>query len=373
MNKAKQAIAYRKYKLLSGAVAAIIFLFAQPLLAGEVMASAITGVNGAELNNNLFRNVSGTVQNEAGEPLSGVSVQVSGTQRGTTTDNKGAFAIDANTGDVLIFSAIGYNELKITVGNAGPLTIVLETQSVKLEDDVVVVGYGKQKKITTTGAVSQITGDDVRRTPGASLQNMLAGKMPGYFSVQRTGQPGADAATFFIRGISTFEGNNQAPLVMVDDIEFELSQLARIDPNEVESVTILKDAGTTAIYGVKGANGVILVTTKRGKTGVPVIGFKSQFGLQKPIKPAQYLDSYNAALLRNQALVNSGSPVQFTDEDLELYRNGSDPYRHPNVDWYNTLMKNGSPMVTNNLDISGGTDRVKYFASLGYLCVRRLN
>lgn len=234
-------------------------------------------------------------------------------------------------------------------------------------DDVIVVGYGRQKKITKTAAISQIKGDEVRRVPSASLQNTLSGKVPGFFSVQRSGQPGADGADFYVRGISTFAENSQQPYILVDDVEYSYAQFSRIDPNEVESITILKDAGSTAIYGIKGANGVILVTTRRGQTGRPKINFKSQVGFQVPVKPMKFLNAYETALLRNEALANEGRALQFTREDLDHFKNGTDPYRHPDIDWYDVLIRKYSLMTTNNVDLSGGNDKVKYFVSLGHL------
>jgi TonB-linked SusC/RagA family outer membrane protein len=233
-------------------------------------------------------------------------------------------------------------------------------------EEVVVVGYGSQKKATVTGAVSTISRNDITKTPSASIQNALTGKLPGFYSQQRGGQPGRDGADFFVRGVSTFTGN-QSPLILVDDIEFTYADFATIDPNEVQSISILKDAATTAVYGIKGANGVVLVTTRRGQAGTPRMNLRTEFGLQVPTHVPKFLGAAETAMLRNEALKNEGSAPQFTDNDIELYRNGSDPYGHPNINWYNTLFKKSALMSTTNLDLSGGTENVRYFVSLGYL------
>lgn len=310
--------------------------------------------------------IKGLVNDENGNPLVGVSVTVRGTNKGTVTNNNGTFSIDAGPADILDFSIVGYKKKSITVGKAVNLVLQMEVDVV-VGEEVMVIGYGRQKKVTKTGALSDIKAEDIRRTPSSSLQNSLTGKLPGYFSVQRSGQPGADGADFFIRGISTFAENSQQPYILVDDIEYSYAQFSRIDPNEVESITILKDAATTAIYGIKGANGVILVTTRRGKSGKPVINFRSQVGAQVPVKPMKFLNAYQTAVIRNQALQNEGLAAQFTQDDLDAFKNHTDPYRHPDIDWYDLLIRKYSLTTTNNVDISGGNDRLKYFISLGQL------
>jgi len=164
---------------------------------------------------------------------------------------------------------LGYKQQEVLVANKSTLNVILETDEKSL-DEVVVVGFGQQKKLTLTGSVSSVSGREIRENPAASLQNALAGKLPGFFSQQPSGRPGADGANFYIRGVSSYNGNNR-PLIIVDDVEFSYDQFARIDPNEIESLSILKDASTTAIYGVRGANGVVVITTRRGKAGPPQI------------------------------------------------------------------------------------------------------
>jgi TonB-linked SusC/RagA family outer membrane protein len=309
----------------------------------------------------------GVVRDAAGQPVPNVNVMLKDGKSGTITDAKGAFTLkDLPTGALLVISGVGYETQEVALEGRRTLNITLQQDAASL-DDVVVVGYGRQRKVTKTGAVSEIKGDDIRRTPSASLQNTLQGRLPGFFSVQRSGRPGADGADFFIRGISTFAENSQQPYILVDDIEYSYAQFSRIDPNEVENITILKDAATTAIYGIKGANGVILVTTRRGKVGKPVITFRSQLGAQVPVKPFKFLNSYETALLRNESLVNEGLQPQFSQADLDAFRDGTDPYRHPNVNWYEELIRKYTLQAQQNVDISGGSERAKYFISMGYL------
>lgn len=320
------------------------------------------------------RQIQGTVKDQQG-PVPGMSViekEIPG--NGTVTDNEGRFRLTLKgKSAIIVVKGVGYLPREV-LASSGNLMITISADEKTLED-VVVVGYGQQKKITLTGAASTISGKEIRQNPSASLQNTLAGRVSGYTAQQRSGQPGSDGAQFFIRGQSSFTGNNQ-PLIIVDDIEFTYDQFARIDANEVESVTILKDASTTAIYGIKGANGVVVVTTRRGKIGKPTVTFRSDYSLNQPTTIPKFLDSYHTALLYNQAQINdnmySATPnpnfqPRFSATDLELFQNGTDPYGHPNVDWRKELFKKFSQQTKGNLDVSGGTEKVKYFVSVGYL------
>nr|MBA2761000.1 SusC/RagA family TonB-linked outer membrane protein [Segetibacter sp.] len=312
------------------------------------------------------RVITGVVK-DADAALPGVSViEKSVPGNGASTDVEGKFRIAlSGTGNIITISAVGYVTQDVNVSSTRNVVVTLAADSKGLEE-VVVVGYGNQKKINVTGAISTISRNDITKTPSASIQNALTGKLPGFYSQQRGGQPGRDGADFFVRGVSTFNGN-QSPLILVDDIEFSYADFATIDPNEVQSISILKDAATTAVYGIKGANGVVLVTTRRGQAGTPRINLRTEFGLQVPTHVPKFLDAANTAMLRNEALKNEGAAAQFTEKDIELYRNGTDPFGHPNNDWYNTLFKKTAPISTNNLDLSGGTENVRYFVSLGYL------
>jgi TonB-linked SusC/RagA family outer membrane protein len=284
---------------------------------------------------------------------------------GTVTDEKGAFRITLRgKKKVLVIKSIGYLQKEVTVSGPDQFNIQLTVDSKGMED-VVVVGYGTQKKITNTGAISSISGDQIRQSPSASLQNALMGRLPGFESQQRSGQPGSDGAAFKIRGLNTFS-NDGTPLVIVDDVVFNGS-ISDIDADQVASLTILKDASATAVYGIKGANGVVVITTRHGESGRPKVSFRSETGAQTPDYQPKFLNAYQTAKLYNQALSNDSLPLYWSDQDIALFKSGADPYGHPNVDWWHTLLRPFSLQNRNNLDISGGTDKVKYFVSLGYL------
>ena len=310
--------------------------------------------------------VTGKVTDENNIALPGVTVQVAGTQKGTITDEYGRFTLDVPLLDTLVFSFVGYERTRITYRGKSSMLVKLTPSAAGL-NEVVVVGYGTQRKQDVTSSVSQVTGEDIRKTPTASLQNALTGKVTGFFAQQRSGQPGgSSAASIHIRGLSSFVGN-QAPLVLVDNVEYNYEQLFLIDPNVIESVSILKDAAATAIYGIKGANGVILVTTRRGEVGKPVIRLTTQWGTQIPTYRLKTLNAYQSALLQNEALKNDGESPMFSPTDLYLFKTGKDPYGHPDVNWNDVLFKKSSLVTNNNIDISGGGKRVQYFLSLGYM------
>lgn len=320
------------------------------------------------------RQVSGVVTDDKG-PVEGVSVVEKGVPaNGTTTNERGRFALNLRgRSNVLVMSSTSYLQQEVTITGA-PLAVTM-TSDPKGLGEVIVVGYGRQKKVTVTGSVSSVSGASIRENPSASIQNGLVGKLPGFSAQQRSGRPGGDGAAFFIRGQSSFTGNNQ-PLIIVDDIEYSYDQFSVLDPNEIESLSILKDASTTAVYGIKGANGVVVVTTRRGKIGAPKISFRTEYATMEPTILPKYLDAYNTALLFNQAQINdnnfSASPnpnfqPKWTATDLQLFKDGTDPYLHPNVNWYDELFKKYSHQTRSNLDISGGTETVKYFVSLGYI------
>ena len=312
--------------------------------------------------------VTGTVTDSTG-PVIGASVIEKGlVSNGTTTDVNGKFTLELKgKSNIVIVSAVGFLTQEVSGATTTNIRVFLYSSDVKGMEDVVVVGYAKQKKVTLTGAVSVVAGAELRENPTASLQNTLSGRLPGFFSVQPSGRPGADGATFFIRGQSSYNPGSNAPLIIVDDIEYSYDQFARLDPNEIESLSILKDASTTAVYGVKGANGVVIITTRRGRLGAPKISARLETSMQQPTRMPEYLNSYETALLYNQAKINDGQPAYFTAADLEFFKNGADPYGHPTNNWKDILFKKFSKQYRANFDISGGTERVKYFISLAGL------
>lgn len=315
--------------------------------------------------------VKGIVKDDT-DVLIGVSVfEKDAPSNGTSTNVNGEYNLTLKgKSGILVFRYIGY--LTKEVKENGPqLNVILAVDAKGLEE-VVVVGYGTQKKITNTGALSSISGDDLRQTPSASLQNALIGRVPGVITQQRSGQPGADGARLLVRGLSTTNGNG-APLIIVDDLEYA-GGISDIDPDQIESFTVLKDAATTAVYGIKGANGVIVITTKRGKIGKPQITVRSENSIQKPIYLPDYLDSYESALLVN-SIVESDLGLGLTDiglkpysnEAIQAFKTGSNPYKYPNVNWEDVLLKNSTFQSRNNINVQGGLDKAKYFISAGYL------
>lgn len=309
----------------------------------------------------------GKVSSTDGELLAGVSVTVDGTTNGTMTDPDGNYILTVKSGDQVTFSFISFAKQSVKITNQKTLDIVLRPDQTAL-DEVVVVGYGKVKKITLTGAVSAMSAEEIRTVPTSSVQNALAGKLPGFFSQQRSGQPGKDASDFFIRGVSSLNNEGNQPLIIVDDVQYTYDQLQQINVNEIESISILKDASTTAIYGIKGANGVLVVKTRRGEEGRPRINVRVEGGLTMPIRTPKFLNAYEAASLTNEAFVNDGleSSKPFTNADLEHFRLGDDPYGHPDVNWYKEIFKDVASQQNANVDISGGTKRLRYFVTGGF-------
>jgi TonB-linked SusC/RagA family outer membrane protein len=302
------------------------------------------------------------------EPLPGVNVVVEGTIIGTTTDVTGKFSIDTRSPKVvLVFSFVGYTSQRIEVAGNLIIDVKLVPEVLGLEE-VVVIGYGTQKKATVTGSISAVQTTALVQSPQANISNALVGRMTGLLSVQREGQPGGDQATLRIRGAGTFTGSTD-PLVMVDGIES--LNYNNIDPNEIDNITILKDASATAVYGVRGANGVLLITTKRGSKGAPVFSASSSIAITSFTDLRQNLESYewaktfNEALRWNSYFTGSYTPM-FSDADIEHFRTGDDPIFHANTDWISLMMKPSSTQSQANLNVTGGSDEIKYFISAGY-------
>lgn len=312
------------------------------------------------------RVVKGKIVDSKKMPIPGVTIIIKGTQSGTTTDINGLFSIAIGNHSHIIASSIGYKTEEIAVGNKSHIDITLMDDS-KLVDEVVVIGYGSQTKTTITGALSTINTKELVSAPVASLSNVLAGAMPGVSTVQTSGQPGADDASIYIRGAGSFNDGSSSPLILVDGIERSFSQ---IDPNEIESLSVLKDAASTAVFGVRGANGVILITTRRGTIGEPKISISTSTGIQQPMSYVQKAGSYEFARFWNLKQQNDNvvdKKLYFTREAIENYRTGADPIMYPNVDWGKTIFNDVFLQTKNNINISGGSERARYFVSFGYL------
>ena len=305
--------------------------------------------------------VNGTVTDvTTGDPVIGASVVIEKSNVGTSTDFDGKFSIKATTGDVLVVTSLGYATKKITVGQSKELTITLQEDSSML-DEVVVVGYGAQRKASLTGSVAVVKSADIVKNSTSNISSALSGRLPGLVAVQSSGEPGRDQAYLRIRGLSTY--NNSAPLVLVDGIQRTLNS---INSNDIESITVLKDAAAGAIYGMKAANGVILVTTKRGGSKKPMMSYNSYYGVQKNTRLPKFLDSYNYGVLLNEANKNDGTPAAYTDAELQKFKDGSDPDRYPNTDWIGETLGTGT-IQSHDFSLRGGYEKVKYFTSLGYL------
>lgn len=307
--------------------------------------------------------VHGKVTDESGAPLPGSTVVVAGTTRGVATDFNGDYRITVKNGEILEYSFVGMQKETVQVTDQQEINVVLKESRVNL-DEVEVVAYGVQKKVTVTGSISSIGTEELAKLPTISVANSLAGRVTGLSTVQYSGQPGADDPMIAVRGVSTLNGTS--PLMLVDGVERSFTQL---DPNEIENITILKDASATAVYGVRGANGVIIVTTKRGTEGAPKISFSTSVGAQQPTRLLDFADSYTYALMYNEAQTNDGvtpDNLRFNPTALEAFRTNSSPILYPNTNWMDKLIKPASLQTTNNINISGGTKTVKYFISLGY-------
>jgi TonB-linked SusC/RagA family outer membrane protein len=313
------------------------------------------------------RTVTGVVKDDNG-PVTSASITEKGVAaNGVSAGPDGRFSITLRgKSNTLIISNVGYVQQEVNVRGANTVEVVLQASRNSMED-VIVVGFGKKQRITNTGSVSTIKAEEIRLVPTANVQNALSGRLPGFFSQQRSGQPGRDAADYFIRGVSSLNAEGNKPLIIVDDIEYTYVQLAQINVNEIESISILKDASTTAIYGIKGANGVLVVTTRRGQTGKPRINVRSEAGGQIPTVKPKFLGAYQTALLVNEARNNDGLQPLFTQKDMELFQNGKDPFGHPDVNWYDAIFRDFSLQANTNVDISGGSNTVKYFTSFGAL------
>ncbi len=311
--------------------------------------------------------VTGVIITGDGDPVIGATVIVKGTQIGVVADLDGQFRIEApSVGSVLVFSSVGYVTQEITVSSVTMLNVIMDEEELGLEE-VVVVAYGSQKKATLTGAIASVGTSELTNTPVSDVTNVLAGKMPGVTTVQTTGQPGADNAQIYIRGVGSLSSGSSQPLVLVDGIERSFSD---IDANEIETLTVLKDASSTAVFGVRGANGVILVTTRRGATGKAKIDVSTTFGVQQPMSFVQQTDSYDYAMFWNQKQENDGvtdESAYFSKEAIRAYKTNSDPLMYANSDWADILFNDVFFQTQSNINISGGSEDVQYFVSLGML------
>lgn len=312
------------------------------------------------------KEVSGIVK--AGDtPLADVTVTVDRTKTSTKTNAAGEFSINAPAGSILLFTHVGYAPRRMSLSSGGTMEVILELSNQNL-NEVVVVGYNTQKKATLTGSISTIKGGDLVKSPQPNLSNSLAGRFSGLISNNRSGEPGYDGSNITIRGLAT-TGSNDV-LVVVDGVPGQVGGLERLNPNDIESVSILKDA-SAAVYGSRAANGVILITTKHGKTGKPVIDYSFNQGFSSPTRLPKMADAPTYATIQNEIAYydnNAGGMNQiYAASDIQKFKDGSDPLNYPNTDWPHTILKKTALQSQHNLSVSGGSENVKYFLSAGIL------
>lgn len=314
--------------------------------------------------------IRGLVMDADGNPLPGATVTVKDTKKGTVTDVMGVFSINANKDDLLKVAMMGMNPEEVKVVSQRTLKVSLTAKVDKL-NEVVVVGFGSQKKVTVTGAVSTVNMADMQ-TPVRTLTNALVGKVAGVISMASAGgEPGYDNPNFTIRGIGTFVGS-ASPLIIVDGVQREDvnstygGAFNNIDPEDIQSISLLKDASATAVYGAKGANGVLIITTRRGVAGKPKVSAKAETGYSGLTKLPKMLDGVNYMKLYNEARVNAGDQPVYTDEIIRKTASGLDPYMYPNVNWINSIYKDWASMANANVNVSGGGEAMRYYVSMSF-------
>jgi TonB-linked SusC/RagA family outer membrane protein len=300
--------------------------------------------------------ITGTIMNQKNEPLAGVSIAIHGSYKGTVTDATGEFklTVEKSAGLVLDISTVGYQKQSVVVGSQTQLKISMREASGSL-NDVVVIGYGTQRKANVTGAVSTLSASKIENIAVGNVNNSLIGRLPGLIAVNRGGPPGDDASQLSIRGFDNM-------LSIVDGVPNSFGDL---DPNEIDNITILKDA-SAAIYGARAGNGVILVTTKRGKSGAPLFNVNASYGQQAPTRIAHQVDAATYARMTNEAQVAAGSAPIYTDAEIQKYKDGTDP-AYPNTNWYNEVFNKSAPIAQYNVNASGGNDQIRYFISGSYM------
>lgn len=308
--------------------------------------------------------VKGMVKDEKGNPLAGVSVLIVGEKKGVRTDEAGNFSITTQENSVLSFSFVGFKTKTVSVKGKLNIDITL-TSEVSALNEVIVVGYGTQKKVNLTGSISGISSSELEDRPITQASQALAGLVSGVEVSQGSGRPGNDGSTITIRGMGTFSAAGNSPLILVDGLA---SSINDVDPNNIKSISILKDAASSSIYGTRAANGVILIETKRGQKGKLQIGYNNYVGWQKVTALPQFLSSAQYATLTNEANVNQGGSKIYTDAEITKFQSGSDPDNYPNVPHLKNLVNSGSGLQTNhNLSFTGGDAKNTYLFSMGYL------
>ena len=333
------------------------------LLGAQARSHASDSVDPASVQQTADITVKGKVVDTKGEPVVGASVVASSTN-GVVTDLDGRYSINVPGDAVLTVSSIGYTSVEVSVSFRAVIDVTL-TEDVEFIDEVVVVGYGVQKKATLTGSISAVNGDDLKKVSTANMTNTLAGKTAGVIANNRSGEPGADDANILIRGKGTL--GDTSPLIVVDGIADR--SFARLNPEDIESISVLKDA-SAAIYGARAANGVILVTTKRGKEGKVTMNYNGSYTMSQPTRVPKMLDAYQYATYVNEYDAqdrHAQSGLTYTDEVMQHYLKNDDPVTYPNTDWWNEVAKDWSSKTQHSFSVSGGSDKVSFYASAQYM------
>ena len=303
--------------------------------------------------------VTGTVTDVNKEPLIGVNITVKNMPGfGVMTDINGKYKIKVPDYSTLIFSYVGFQSKEVLVKDKKVIDVIMKEDENNVLDEVTITGTGAQKKITVTGAVTTVDVSQLK-TPSSSITNALAGNVPGILARQTSGQPGDNISEFWIRGISTF-GAGSSALVLVDGFERDLNE---VNVEDIQDFSVLKDASATAIYGSRGANGVVLITTKRGKEGKTKVNVKVETSYSTRTKTPEFVDGVTYVNMVNEAFTTRSKPAPYSAEDVELFRNGLDPELFPNVDWMDLILKKGAPIYRATVDLSGGGTTARYLVS----------
>jgi TonB-linked SusC/RagA family outer membrane protein len=318
---------------------------------------------GAKTTPPVQRILTGKIVDEKGQPLPGVSIRIKGTDRGGITDINGKYQVQINSeADILVFSFVGYNNQEITAGTQKILDVKLEPAPQNELKEVAVVAYGTQRKVSLVGAQSTIDIENLKQ-PVSDVTTLLAGQISGVIGVQRSGEPGSSGANIWIRGIATFTTGNSAPLVLVDGIERSINN---VEPEDIQSFTILKDASATAVYGVRGANGVIIVQTKRGVVGKPSINADYYEGISSFTRIPQMADGVTYMNMVNESLTTRGQAPKYSQSYIQNTKDQTDPLLYPNVNWMDAVFNKYSHNRRANVNVSGGAPNAKYYVSASY-------
>ena len=308
-------------------------------------------------------NISGTVSDRTG-PLPGVTIKVKNTDQSTSTNEGGKFSISTEPGNILVFSMVGFKTLEVTMGNQTTINVTLEESANDLEE-VVIVGYGEQKKANLTGSVATVNAKQLTNRPVTSVQNALQGLIPGLAVLNRPGDIGSDVGSLIVRGRTNL--SQPSPMIVIDGIPVSSREFASLSTNDIESMSVLKDAASASIYGSRAANGVILVTTKKGAEGKMTIDLTANYGIQSPTRRPEYLGSADYAMLFNEAMANAGKQPRFTADEITKFQTGSDPDLYPNTDWYDRALVSNPAIKDLQLNFSGSTKATSYYLGLGGL------